>query len=378
MCVVSMHNGLSHQNIPLENFLRLSPEEFSQHVIALDQSQEEAEEFVRAAYPNSQAVVRGVDWRRRPVGGARELLSLLTACKPDIVHLNHIASGLLAGSLARMLTDARVVVTLHGEYRRYSLWQRLGLLLAMMLSHVVVCNSRSTYRSLGRLRTTFLRGKRIRVCYNGVNRERIDAATRAPSSLRGHVADRTFCVGFVGRLVAVKDIPTLLRGFAEFHAQRAKSRLVIVGDGPLRRRLEDLAKELGVAEAVTFHGEASREDVYRILAGLDAAVISSKSEGFCNAMVEAMFAGKAVVASDLPVLREVLGVGCGRFFHVGSSRSLAEQLTALYDDELLRRSLGEAAKERARQRYTLDACAERYARCYRRLVPQENESGRNP
>jgi glycosyltransferase involved in cell wall biosynthesis len=174
-------------------------------------------------------------------------------------------------------------------------------------------------------------------------------------------------------LVGVKDIPTLLRGFADFHAQRSHSRLIIVGDGPLRRQLEELAKQLGIAEAVKFHGEAAREEVYRVLRQLDVAVVSSKSEGFCNAMVEAMFAGKAVVASDLPVLREVLGAACGRFFQVGSSRSLAEQLIALYDDEPLRRSLGEAAKERARRRYTLDACAQRYARCYRRLIHQESK-----
>jgi glycosyltransferase involved in cell wall biosynthesis len=363
---------LSHQNIPLENFLRLSSDEFSLHVVSLYQSQEAAEKFVRAAYPKSKALVRGIDWRRRPVRATRELLSLLRSWKPDVVHLNHIASGLLAGALARLFTGAHVVVTLHGEYRRYSLGQRFFLLVAMMLSHVVVCNSRSTFRSLGRLRTTLLRGKRVRVCYNGVDRERVDAASRAAAGRGCDTCERAFRVGFVGRLVAVKDVPTLLRGFAKLNADRPNSRLVVVGDGPLRGQLEDLAKELGVADAVTFHGEASREEVYRILAQWDVAVVSSKSEGFCNAMVEAMFAGKAVVASDLPVLREVLGAGCGRFFEAGSARSLAEQLTTLHDNAPLRAALGQAARERAQRRYTLDACAARYARCYRRMIQEEN------
>jgi glycosyltransferase involved in cell wall biosynthesis len=75
-----------------------------------------------------------------------------------------------------------------------------------------------------------------------------------------------------------------------------------------------------------------------------------------------------VIATEIDVLAEVLGRDCGLFFQPGNADQLAERLLTLQRDEPLRAALGEAARRRAEQRYSLDACAVHYAKCYSELL----------
>ncbi|MBK1670554.1 hypothetical protein CKO28_21260 [Rhodovibrio sodomensis] len=127
-----------------------------------------------------------------------------------------------------------------------------------------------------------------------------DVATRARETPDGPGDDMLGpeTIVAVGRLVAAKGQVPLLRAFAAVRAACPDARLVIVGDGPLRDRLSNLADELGVAPAVRLAG--FQANPYPWIAGAGVVALPSRAEGFPNALLEAMYLGRACVAADCP------------------------------------------------------------------------------
>jgi glycosyltransferase involved in cell wall biosynthesis len=138
---------------------------------------------------------------------------------------------------------------------------------------------------------------RLRVIPNAVDpsiRERaLEPATGPAAELLGAET-----VVSVGRLVPAKGHAPLLRAFARVAEDRPAARLVVVGSGPLQRRLRALAEALGVADRVAFAG--FQPNPYPWIAGAGALALPSRSEGFPNALLEAMLLGRACVAADCP------------------------------------------------------------------------------
>lgn len=149
-----------------------------------------------------------------------------------------------------------------------------------------------------------------------------------------------------GRLIEVKDYPTLLDAIARL-AVKIDVRLDIIGDGPLRGELEAYARCLGIAERTKFHGFVSDPD--RIMAEADIFALTSTSEGFGNVIVEAMAVGLPVVATDCPHgPREILNDGeYGLLAPVGRSDAIAECIETLAADATLRERLAIGGRKRA-------------------------------
>lgn len=103
--------------------------------------------------------------------------------------------------------------------------------------------------------------------------------------------------GAVGRLQPVKDHALLLRAFAKVRVQVPEAALVIVGDGPLRAALEAEAEQAGLSDAVRFMGD--RHDVPRLLAGMEVFALTSTSEGYSVALLEACASSLPIVATDV-------------------------------------------------------------------------------
>lgn len=161
---------------------------------------------------------------------------------------------------------------------------------------------------------------------------------------------------FVGRFEAQKDHPTLLRSLTRV----ADAQLLLVGDGPLRLHIEQMAQSLGIRDRVTFLGW--RQDVAGVLKAADIYVHSSSFEGFGIAACEAMAAGLPVVASDVPGLAQVIA-GAGILFPAGDEKALADSLNALIKSPEQQREMSRAGLLRARQfsiENTVDGCIGMY------------------
>ncbi|MDO1582786.1 glycosyltransferase [Rhizobium oryzicola] len=160
----------------------------------------------------------------------------------------------------------------------------------------------------------------------------------------------------LGRLVSVKDHQTLLRAFSRLAPSRA-AKLVVFGEGPLLSNLESLAYSLGISDRVLFAGYVN--DPAACYACGDIFVLSSRTEGFGNALVEAMTFGLSVVSTDAPYgPREILDHGkFGELVPVGDADALAKAIDRAIEASHDR----EALKARARD-FDITAIGEQYER----------------
>lgn len=180
---------------------------------------------------------------------------------------------------------------------------KLSLLLSRLANCPIVAASSWIERSIGELGSL---PKGSRVVHNGID---VDAF-QPPQKKVAFKPGSKVAFGMVARLDSVKDHETLLRGFGRFllKCEPADASLFIIGDGPRRGFLENMARELGIQEHVRFLG--TRTDIPELLHSLDAFTFSTRpAEGFGNVLVEAMAAGVPVLANAVPSSREVLQEG---------------------------------------------------------------------
>jgi glycosyltransferase involved in cell wall biosynthesis len=153
-------------------------------------------------------------------------------------------------------------------------------------------------------------------------------------------------VGSVGNFTAKKDQATLLRAFASVPESPEGTHLVLVGLGPLEDDLRALAGELGIGARVLWPG--SRDDVFALLPGFDAFVLSSRFEGLPIALLEAMASGVAPVATEVGGIPSVITDGQdGLLVPPGDPDALAAALGKVLGDDALRADLARRAARRA-------------------------------
>lgn len=162
------------------------------------------------------------------------------------------------------------------------------------------------------------------------------------------------------KLASQKDYSTLLRALARLHAQGRPCRLIALGEGPERSRLEQLRAELGLRDYIDFHGVV--DNPYAYMARADVFVLASHYEGFPNVVIEAMACGAPVVCTDCQSgPREIITHGeTGLLVPPRDPAALAHALARLLDDPQLRHSLPRNALNQVRCRYDLDQICQQY------------------
>jgi len=220
-------------------------------------------------------------------------------------------------------------------------------------------------------RTGVLPDKVVTV-YNGVDLPFVVPDPQAVARMRRAfgVPTQGLLVGTVGRLHPQKGFASLLAAVARVRERLPAIRLLLVGDGALRRDLVARAEALGLAEVVTFAG--SRGDVPEILAALDLFVLPSLWEGLPNAVLEAMAAGLPVVATAAGGTPELVVDGeTGLLVPPGDVTALAEAIERLLRDAGLRRKMGEAGRKRVEGHFTIEQTVAQTVALYETLLRQK-------
>lgn len=181
------------------------------------------------------------------------------------------------------------------------------------------------------------------------------------------LADAEVAFGCVASLSPVKCHDHLLQAFAQVHRQLPHTRLLLIGDGPLRPQIEQQIAALGLDAAVSLLG--NRADVEAVLPALDVAVLASSTEGMSNALLEAMACGLPIVATAVGgnlqlVQHEVSGL----LVPVGQPAALAGALLALTQAPDTRHRMGMAARARIEREFSLDSMVRSFDRLYQRLL----------
>jgi len=198
----------------------------------------------------------------------------------------------------------------------------------------------------------FFRGFPIEVLFNPID------AIEPRHLYRFLASDSVIRIGMVARLDPIKDHATVIRAMPLILARFPRTILELAGDGVLKQKLAVLVEELGLTSAIRFLG--SVHDVPRLLGHWDVFVYSTTSaEGMGSAVAEALMAGLPVIASDLPVMREVCGEAAA-YFPAGDAPALANSVCDLIADQARRAALGSSAASRARRCFASDVIARRY------------------
>jgi glycosyltransferase involved in cell wall biosynthesis len=184
------------------------------------------------------------------------------------------------------------------------------------------------------------------------------------------VADGRFLVGWIGRMTGVKRTDDVLRAFRLLRDRGVDACLCMVGDGPDRERVEQLASELGVMHDCLFTGY--QEEIGPFFGAFDVFVLPSGNEGTPVTAIEALATGCPVVATRVGGLPDVVRDGEDGFLvEPGAVEELAERLVRLAADPGLRRTLGTAGRERVLARYGVERLVDDVDRLYRELLERK-------
>ncbi len=171
----------------------------------------------------------------------------------------------------------------------------------------------------------------------------------------------------MARLAPDKGLEYLIAAAAILVRTERQFRIVIAGDGPVRARLEELARNLGIADWVNFLG--FREDVSDLLAACDLVVLPSLREGLSIALLEAMAAGKPIIATSIGSHRELAcQAEIARLVPPADAAALCEAILQVREDAALRNSLGSTARILFESHYTEERMLNAYKQLYFDLV----------
>ncbi len=203
--------------------------------------------------------------------------------------------------------------------------------------------------------------QRLLLIENGVDLGELDDVADAPEPVRTWRREEDFVIGYTGRLDPGKRIDTVLRAFARLTLTR--KRLCIVGEGPEHRRLEQLARDLGVIDKVAFLSFRGGRSLGACALILDVFVLASEREGILVCLMEAMGLGIAVVVSDIPGCRNLVSDGVsGLLFSPGDDAALAEACgdTSPRQPSLLKRPCDRGEKAHPAKHYSAQTMANQY------------------
>ncbi|MEV5321890.1 GT4 family glycosyltransferase PelF [Streptomyces sp. NPDC052687] len=200
----------------------------------------------------------------------------------------------------------------------------------------------------------------IRTVYNGVDPAAFPPAGPEPERLT---------LSWAGRVDPIKDLETLIRAFALVRERLPEARLRLFGGTPrggegYRERCEALAAELGQAGAVTFEGRV--DDIRDAYAAGNVVMLSSISEGFPFTLIEAMSCGRATVSTDVGGVREAVG-DTGLVVPPRDPAAMAAAALELLGDPVRRRAMGEAARLRVIEQFTLRQTIDTFRAIYHEL-----------
>jgi glycosyltransferase involved in cell wall biosynthesis len=211
--------------------------------------------------------------------------------------------------------------------------------------------------------------QRIELCYNGVNtHEFFPLETPKPPP----VADASLVVGAICVLRPEKALSVLQEAFARIRHMNHKMKLLIVGSGPELQKLQSNSVRLDLTDASVFL--PTTPDVVKFLRAIDIFVLCSYSEAFSNALLEAMACGCCVAGSQVGGTPELIGNNeRGLLFRVGDPGDLADKLTQLISDPVLRKQLSSRAAEFAKTKLTVEIAAHRTAEIYDQMLRRKGQ-----
>lgn len=302
------------------------------------------------------------------------LVKFLRGEKIDLLHAFEFYTNVFAVPAARFAGVPAVVASRREIARNRPLIERWALRIACALVHGVVANSRAAAGYLVGLRDS--ERAPVEVIHNCVDAKHF-ASRLDVADLRSELGlpAEGMLVGVVGALRPEKGHHVFLQAAARVSRENPAAGFVLVGDGPELPKLEAQARELGLNGHVIFAGD--RSDVSDWLAALDVVVSASEWESLPNAVLEAMAAGRPVVATQVGGTAELVADGeTGYVVPPGDPEALADRVLQLLRHPEIGRAFGQAGRARVEREFAPARMIEALEKLYDRLLRERRPSAR--
>ena len=301
-------------------------------------------------------------------GFFRVLKTALAAREYDVIHAHspHVALLFLAGTLfAHRRFASSTVATVHDSYPNFKLRNRLMFIPVFSRFQRVICCGRASHDSF----PVFFRrlaGDRLGVVQNGLDIARVDRIAANTRRRPGQASD--FAIVAISRLVDIKNPFSVLSAFQQCTDQT--SRLVQIGDGPLRHSLIAKRREVGLENQIEFTGLIPRENVFEHLLNADLFVSMSRGEGLPVSVLEAMACGRPVVLSDIPPHREIAeGVDFIPLVQPDDVAGCAREIKKFREMPVSERTtIGQRGRKLVEERFSLTAMHAGYGKVYAQIT----------
>ncbi|MFQ6130804.1 MAG: glycosyltransferase family 4 protein [Armatimonadota bacterium] len=315
-------------------------------------------------------IAPGPDWR-----AYRELTRLLRDGDFHVVHAHSSKAGVLGRRAAKSAGAPAVVYTPHCfpfEMRAAAptrwFYRQIERRMAGDTNRIIAVCAQEREAAL---RSRICAPEKIAVIENGLDLEAFDRAQEpAPERQELGLREEDVVIGTMGRLTRQKGQEHLVRALPAILGEQPAARVLLVGEGELRPRLEGLAWELGLSDRVVFAGH--REDAAACYQVMDIFVLPSLWEACPYAILEAMAAQTAVVASAVGGCRDIVEDRVsGVLVPPGEPRAIANAVLSILRNPERLAALGEAGRRRVEEHFALARMVERTAELYRELVREK-------
>jgi len=302
-----------------------------------------------------------------------KLVRLLRRLRPHLVHTHTAKAGTLGRVAARLVGVPIIVHTFHGHVlegyfspTRTRLFLQIERALARITDRIITVSPQVRQDLLAR---GVGRPEQVEVIPIGLDLARFRHGPASPERLREKLAipPGAPLLGIVGRLVPIKDHPTLFQALALLQTHDPPPHLIVAGDGERREALQRLAQDLGLASRIHFLGW--RNDLEAILSELDVVICCSKNEGTPVALIEAMAAGVPVLSTEVGGVGDLIVHGeTGWLVPPGHPSALARAIRELLADPGFQAKVVPAARAASLGRHDLNSLLRRMEALYEALL----------
>lgn len=303
----------------------------------------------------------------------RAVTDHLRAIRPQILHSHRYKEHILGACAGKLSHTPLMVQTYHGLEEnlpgwagfKMNLYNGINLAVGKITADGIIGVSSEITNTLKRRYPS----ADVRCIRNGIDLTRVvPTIERSVMRAQLEIAPDAFVVGTVGRLMPIKGFEYLIEAFARLCRQHGlqESKLVIVGDGPLRAGLGQCAENHGLSHAVEFLG--MRTDVYSVMNVYDVFALSSLHEGVPMVLLEAMALGVPIVASHVGGIPEILEDSKDAVLvPAKDSEALARAIGVLAASSELRTELTRSARGRVETQFSIQSSASRMREMYQSL-----------
>jgi len=289
------------------------------------------------------------------------LKGLKQSQKSDVIHAQFLLSGFV-GVFIKKLNGKKLLITAHGSdiYRipEKGILKNIFIRLINYSDKIITVsnNNKDILIKLGITKNI------IQIIPNGVNLSLFDTPSITNKTKKG------IDILWIGRMVEVKGLKYLIKAMKKIVEIHSNTKLILVGDGPIKQNLINLTKELNLENNINFVGFVSNEEIPKYLNYSDIFVLPSISEGLPVSILEAMAASKPVIVSNIRGIPDLVKDGSNGFLvKPKNPEQLAKKLNYLIEHPKERKRMGIYSRKKVEKKFTWDIVVNKTIAVYNNL-----------